>query len=351
MIKRECGVMSERTSPGLTPLVLIDTHCHAHVLVESGTGCCSATTTLQTQPVNISSSNTTTTTRGSHCDVSNEGRGVRAEITDSGGGRKGSVAAVLPEVVHMTMGITEDDWHGAVAFAAGAEHLQRRGIVASAAVPARAAGEEDENSSKAEKGESTTDFSFFKFGLGLHPWYAHARSEEWLRDLTALLEQHPHALVGEIGLDKVARTPDTRRVEWDDQLGVFQTQMELAARMSRPVSVHCVKAHGKLVDCLRGRGGGGDGWIERKTGRPPAGGQKEGYNGLAGERKRWRLPPRIALHSFTGSVEVAEDITRLGARRGYGSEVFFGFSAAVNMRGDRETKRLIGECQQRRACR
>ncbi|CAM9793994.1 unnamed protein product [Ectocarpus sp. 4 AP-2014] len=185
-------------------------------------------------------------------------------------------------------------------------------------------------------------------GNGTAKMYAHARSKEWLRDLTALLEQHPHALVGEIGLDKVARTPDTRRVEWDDQLGVFQTQMELAARMSRPVSVHCVKAHGKLVDCLRG--GGGDGLIERKTGRPPAGGQKEGYNGLGGERKRWRLPPRIALHSFTGSVEVAKDITRLGARRGYGSQVFFGFSAAVNMRGDRETKRLVGECEQQQAC-
>ncbi|CAN0548670.1 unnamed protein product, partial [Ectocarpus sp. 8 AP-2014] len=30
--------------------------------------------------------------------------------------------------------------------------------------------------------------------------------------------------------------------------------MELATRMCRPVSVHCVKAHGKLVDCLRGSG-------------------------------------------------------------------------------------------------
>lgn len=45
-----------------------------------------------------------------------------------------------------------------------------RGISASAAAPTRAAGEEDEKSSKAEKGEATTDSSFFKFGLGLHPW-------------------------------------------------------------------------------------------------------------------------------------------------------------------------------------
>lgn len=116
--------MSERTSPGLTPQVLVDTHCHVHVLVESGTGCCSATTAIPKQPVHISSN--AGSSSGSHCDSSNEGRGVRAEVTDSGEGRKYSVAVVLPEVVHVTMGIREDDWHGAVAFAAGAEDLQRR---------------------------------------------------------------------------------------------------------------------------------------------------------------------------------------------------------------------------------
>ncbi|CAN0404958.1 unnamed protein product [Ectocarpus fasciculatus] len=91
--------------------------------------------------------------------------------------------------------------------------------------------------------------------------------------------------------------------------------------------------------------------MERKAGRPPAGGQKAKDDGMGGDRKRWRLPPRIALHSFTGSVEVTKDIARLGVRTGYGSEVFFGFSAAVNMRGDRETKRLAGEwCEHRHAC-
>lgn len=29
---------------------------------------------------------------------------------------------------------------------------------------------------------------------------AHSRSQGWLRDLTALLEAHPEALVGEIGM-------------------------------------------------------------------------------------------------------------------------------------------------------
>lgn len=98
--------------------------------------------------------------------------------------------------------------------------------------------------------------------------HAHARSEGWIRNLTALLEEHPQALVAEIGetrdrkkqlfahiggviglliracgtkhmretnrwhtcarllsvgpfapgLDKVARTPDTGRVEWDHQV-------------------------------------------------------------------------------------------------------------------------------------
>jgi Tat protein secretion system quality control protein TatD with DNase activity len=48
-------------------------------------------------------------------------------------------------------------------------------------------------------------------GAGIHPWFAHQpKSSDWATRLGALLEAQPRLIVGEIGLDKVARTPDTR---------------------------------------------------------------------------------------------------------------------------------------------
>ena len=91
-----------------------------------------------------------------------------------------------------------------------------------------------------------------------------------------------------------------------DQLEVFELQMALASKLSRPVSVHCVKAHGKLVAYLRrGRG------VCDKRGRGERGSSGERFGGGGdgggaagqveltprdrGEGGGWRLPPRIAL--------------------------------------------------------
>lgn len=82
------------------------------------------------------------------------------------------------------------------------------------------------------------------------------------------------------------------------QLEVFHAQMALAARLRRPVSVHCVKAHGKIVDLLRGtetgsKKGGGS---ERGGGHGEAGHGGFRQMGQAGrERGEGRLPPRMAL--------------------------------------------------------
>eukprot|EP00752_Nemacystus_decipiens_P010441 g9302.t1 len=316
---------------------------------------------------------------------------------DNSGAR--SITRALPEVVHVTMGIKEDDWPGAVRFAAASNDFAADNLRTTSGAGHDQQTFHPETEDGTNRSPATTAAPhYFRFGLGLHPWSAHSRSDEWLQNLTALLEEHPQALVGEIGLDKVARTPETRRVEWDHQLEVFRAQMALAAELSRPTSVHCVKAYGKIVDFLReadqnrpagsgecttsrgtggaekssgeSRGGGGvdgdgssddfDGLQRRRVevggcgrggdeplecgaGRSPGGGPDlERDSGTADWRRRRRLlPPRIALHSFTGSVEVAKDITRLGRRGECDFEVFFGFSAAVNMRGDREMKRLM----------
>lgn len=92
--------------------VLIDTHCHVHAsLVDisetAENGCCDASMQTETN-------------------ISGEGsRDARDDLAYKGDKDKDSSAAdrpmnlhPLPEVVHVTMGIKEDDWPGAVRFAA-----------------------------------------------------------------------------------------------------------------------------------------------------------------------------------------------------------------------------------------
>ena len=82
--------------------------------------------------------------------------------------------------------------------------------------------------------------------FGLHPWHVAARSAGWLDRLRALLDAHPHAGVGEIGLD--------RWIEGHDlavQTGVFTAQLALAAELNRPATIHCIQAWGALWDVIR----------------------------------------------------------------------------------------------------
>lgn len=68
-----------------------------------------------------------------------------------------------------------------------------------------------------------------------------------------------HCGVGEIGLDKVFRVPmgllgsteeklSPNTVRIDHQVAVYEAMIKLAQRSQVPVSVHCVKAHGKLFE-------------------------------------------------------------------------------------------------------
>lgn len=104
--------------------------------------------------------------------------------------------------------------------------------------------------------------------LGLHPWWVGHKSVDWYDRLTALLEQHPHAGLGECGLDKGARA--LHAAHFDQQLQAFELQLQLANRLKRPVSIHCVKAYGPVVSAL--------------------------------ERLRISVP--VVLHAWTGSADM-----------------------------------------------
>lgn len=153
--------------------------------------------------------------------------------------------------------------------------------------------------------------------LGIHPWYlGDGLPERWLEDLEALLVEHPSALVGEIGLCKMARWtrqhPDGKAAALAIQRDVFQKQFQLAAKLRRPVSVHCVNQHGVLKSVLEE--------IIKQA--------KED-----GVKTTEALPPRIAMHSFTGTAHQAKELISL--EKSFNSKAdllifYFGFSHTVN---------------------
>jgi len=98
---------------------------------------------------------------------------------------------------------------------------------------------------------------------GLHPWYHHQRSPTWLEHLEKMLIENPHAVVGEIGLD---RWKDD--LPYDEQEAVFLAQWELARRMNRPASIHCLKAWGRLLELLQTHPGPDGGFLLHSYGGP-----------------------------------------------------------------------------------
>jgi TatD DNase family protein len=81
--------------------------------------------------------------------------------------------------------------------------------------------------------------------FGLHPWQVSTRSPQWMETLSAQLVAHPHASIGEIGLDRWIKGHDL-----DDQITVFTAQLQLAVERDLPVTCHCIQAWGALWDAL-----------------------------------------------------------------------------------------------------
>jgi TatD DNase family protein len=82
--------------------------------------------------------------------------------------------------------------------------------------------------------------------FGLHPWYVKERTPQWATTLRQFLVDHPHAVVGEIGLDRWIENPDI-----EAQLECFRTQLALAVELDRPATIHCLRAFGLLEETLR----------------------------------------------------------------------------------------------------
>lgn len=80
---------------------------------------------------------------------------------------------------------------------------------------------------------------------GVHPYFVADLPADWDSVLLGFLDRGAVS-IGEIGLDF--------RVEPRNealQRTIFLRQMELAAATGLPPAIHCVRAHGALLDCLR----------------------------------------------------------------------------------------------------
>ena len=109
--------------------------------------------------------------------------------------------------------------------------------------------------------------------FGLHPWKT--PSPNWQQQLTSYLDTVPHACIGECGLDRWIKGYDIEL-----QREVFTAQLDLASQRNLPLSIHCLKAWGLLIEILESR----------------------------------PLPQRgFLLHSYSGSAELIPHLTELGA--------------------------------------
>ncbi|HRZ87294.1 MAG TPA: TatD family hydrolase [bacterium] len=127
--------------------------------------------------------------------------------------------------------------------------------------------------------------------FGLHPWYIAERSSSWLETLADYLRSLPSA-VGEIGLDFAVEGYDSVA-----QRECFVSQLDLAERLARPVSVHCRKAWDELIGILDTQGT-----------QLPHGGMIHSYSG--GTAHIGRLLRPGLYFSFSGSI------TRSGNKKG-----------------------------------
>ena len=109
---------------------------------------------------------------------------------------------------------------------------------------------------------------------GVHPWHLQGLDQDWLEQLNEKLQSRP-SVIGEIGLDRWIENYDLPRQE-----KIFLAQWRLAVELNRPVTIHCLKCWGRLLEVLQ----------------------------LEPRNRRGFL-----LHSYGGPLEMVKPLAELGA--------------------------------------
>ena len=173
------------------------------------------------------------------------------------------------------------------------------------------------------------------------------------------LTKYPLALVGEIGLDRSFRIPESQdshpinnpeepgltpggregrrlspyRVDMAHQRKLLKAQLQLAGEMQRAVSVHGVAAHGILFETLQETWKGHEKEEVSKRVRKRRGSVSAAHDhedGLPDQKTKSAepkpYPPRICLHSFSGPPDQVKQYLNPNIP----ALIFFSFSQVIN---------------------
>ena len=242
-------------------------------------------------------------------------KGAIGKPLDYGREQHGSSRSGSPEMITLVCAVSPDDWQSTLTYA-----------------------------SEPSRYETTLP------ALGVHPWYLYPNlSPAYLSDLEHLLKRHPQAIVGEIGLCKVAKFVRNYPAELGGKQGalelqraVFRDQFRLASRLRRPVSVHCVQQHGVLIRMFKEIMQEAVKMRKERRKKQKASASSTGSGDKRGDEPRIldAYPTAIAMHSYTGTAhhvkELLEFEERLHKEEGSGVATrrplfYFGFSHAVNV--------------------
>lgn len=125
-------------------------------------------------------------------------------------------------------------------------------------------------------------YPFIWAAVGIHPHEAGKAPEDALNQLRVLLANPRTIAVGEIGLDyHYDFSPREVQLDW------FERQLRLTAELGKPVVIHDREAHEDTMRLLQ------------------------------------KYQPRGVVHCFSGSVEMAREIVKLGMYIGLGGAVTF----------------------------
>ncbi|CAK57618.1 unnamed protein product (macronuclear) [Paramecium tetraurelia] len=84
--------------------------------------------------------------------------------------------------------------------------------------------------------------------IGLHPWYINKEQNVEYEKMENILKSDERIQVGEIGLDfiKAKEKEDQKR-----QCEIFISQLQLAIKYNRSMSIHCVRASGEMLKIFK----------------------------------------------------------------------------------------------------